>query len=329
MTRSIVVTTINDPTPSILELARLAPEWRILVVGDRKTPENWQCEGIEYFSVSAQNMIDLELASLLPENHYARKNLGYLESMRGGALVIAETDDDNSPENWPRGIQPRNMELEVAYGRDWINPYPYFTSRAIWPRGLPLDEVLPSLIAAPTRRESVSSPIHQYLAAGDPDVDAIYRLVYGDVDHEYTKGSVAIAPGCFTTFNSQSTIWYEEAFTLMYLPSYVSFRMTDIWRSLVAQVCLWRDGSVLTYFSEGVRQVRNEHDLTRDFADEVPGYLQNKNIARALLAADLSGGIGDRLRACYVALVDEEIIPERELELVDAWLRDLDKVRQG
>ena len=39
--RWIVVTTINGPTPSVEALSQI-PGWKMVVVGDRKTPAAWR-----------------------------------------------------------------------------------------------------------------------------------------------------------------------------------------------------------------------------------------------------------------------------------------------
>jgi hypothetical protein len=71
--------------------------WHIIIVGDRKTPADFDLPGADYLSVERQHDLFGELASIIPLNHYARKNLGYLYAMRQGAELIAETDDDNIP----------------------------------------------------------------------------------------------------------------------------------------------------------------------------------------------------------------------------------------
>jgi hypothetical protein len=64
----------------------------------------------------------------------------------------------------------------------------------------------------------------------------------------------------------------------------------------------------------------------RDFADEVPGYLNNARIRDTLEALDIVAGVdrlADNVRRCYRALVDIGVIGPEELPLLDAWLADL------
>jgi hypothetical protein len=112
----------------------------------------------------------------------------------------------------------------------------------------------------------------------------------------------------------------------MYLPSYCSFRMTDIWRSFIAQRCLWKLGHGVVFHAAEVFQERNLHDLMRDFSDEVVGYLRNREFVEVLSRLELEAGPGtqqNNLLACYRALVAHGFFPDEELTLVSAWLQDL------
>jgi hypothetical protein len=78
-----------------------------------------------------------------------------------------------------------------------------------------------------------------------------------------------------------------------------------------------------------VFQTRNEHDLMRDFADEVTGYLRNKELVKVLSGLTLKSGHGhqgENLLHCYKALVSQQFFPEKELSLVSAWLTDLHEI---
>ena len=138
---------------------------------------------------------------------------------------------------------------------------------------------------------------------------------------------MALAEGSWCPFNSQNTTWWRDAFPLMYLPAYCSFRMTDIWRSFVAQRIAWTNNWSVLFHEPTVWQERNEHDLMRDFRDEVPGYLHNKSICEQLGKLSLRSGmenLGENLQVCYEKLVSMELIDRKELELVAAWLDDLE-----
>jgi hypothetical protein len=318
----IVVTTIQAPTEGIAALSRLAGQgWSVVVVGDTKTPPGWQAADITYLSLTEQHRIFGSISQLIPVRHYSRKNLGYLFAIQNGAKLILETDDDNIARADFGAALSLVVKGETLSHQGWINVYKYFTDALIWPRGLPLTEIesVPPL-GAP---ESAQCPIQSYLADDDPDVDAIYRLLYKGTTRFAKRQPVILDSGTWSPFNSQNTVFFEPAFALLYLPCFVSIRMTDIWRSFVAQAALWKQGRKVSFHSATVNQVRNDHNLMRDFADEIPGYLENDRIAATLLRTVAEMGPGDMqttARRLWQALMDIEVVPQRELAVVDLWL---------
>ena len=171
--------------------------------------------------------------------------------------------------------------------------YLEFSDGRIWPRGFPLEAIQHSL-ARGLEPESAGSAreclIQQGLANRNPDVDAIFRLVCPLPVQFNRRSPVSLARGCWCPFNSQNTTFFQPAFPLLYLPTFCSFRMTDIWRSFVAQRCLWEMESAVCFTEPTVYQERNEHNLLRDFADEIPGFLRNDQIRGLLESLELRKG---------------------------------------
>lgn len=253
------------------------------------------------------------------------------QSDQEGAELIYETDDDNIPYNSFLGIIDRHVEGRLVQKTGWENVYIHFTDDRIWPRGFPLEYITQSLNNETVlgQRQLWDCPIQQFLADGDPDVDSIYRLTT-ETETKFRSNTVILSKGTFCPFNSQNTLWWSEVYPLLYLPSFVSFRMTDIWRSFIAQVCLYQVGKHLAFREATVFQVRNEHSLIRDFKDEVPGYLNNVKIMEILSNLNLSSrqsDMGQNLRLCYQKLVEAGFVAEEELHLVDLWLQDLLKIK--
>jgi hypothetical protein len=329
---AIVVTTIQEPTDCMKLLARQATAHRLqwIVIGDRKGPASFALGPAELVSLDEQRGLSFKIAGLLPEGHYGRKNLGYLLAISRGCDCIYETDDDNAPtEAWrPRTLQTEVRKIGRKANVSWVNVYSAYTTEFVWPRGLPLDcaryriaqdfEIASDLVR-------VTAPIQQGLVNGSPDVDAVWRLIFDrDLDFEDSP-NISLPSGLWCPFNSQNTWWWQEVFPLLYLPSYCSFRMTDIWRGLVAQRCLWELGYELEFHRADMRHIRNEHDLMRDFDQEFVGYLRNDEIRRILESCDLRhdrGHLKDNLFRCYEALVAAQVIRTEELALVGAWLED-------
>ncbi|MDD5350349.1 MAG: STELLO glycosyltransferase family protein [Chthoniobacteraceae bacterium] len=332
---ALVVTTVSAPNPVLKALAQGAAERniRFIAIGDAKSPADFSLEGCEYYSLEAQRSLGLSFADACPERHYARKNIGYLLALQGGAEVILETDDDNFPREafWnPRGRAVHAAAVEQA---GWVNAYHYFTEARIWPRGLPLDAVQATPPAYETLPlQTLDCPIQQGLADENPDVDALYRLLLPLPQNFRADRRVAFKTGTWCPFNSQNTTWWRDAFPLLYLPAFCSFRMTDIWRSFVAQRLAWANGWSLLFHEPTVYQERNEHDLMRDFQDEIPGYLHNRALCETLAGLDPEPGpqaLGDNLRLAYAALADKGFIGKEELPLLEAWLADLRRICLG
>ncbi|MGA2144603.1 MAG: STELLO glycosyltransferase family protein [Bryobacteraceae bacterium] len=326
---ALVVTSISGPKAALRELAQGCRDrgMEFYLIGDTSSPADFQLAGCRFFSISRQQEVGLRTAALCPKRHYARKNIGYLLAIRDGAELILETDDDNRPRSnfW----NERSLSQTVVTVRDagWLNVYAYFTGDAVWPRGLPLDSVRSPIPVFETLSiEAVDCPIQQGLADGNPDVDAVFRLLF-PLPIQFRAGrKVALGRGTWCPFNSQNTAWWPDAYPLLYLPAYCSFRMTDIWRSLIAQRIAWMNGWMVLFHEASVWQQRNEHDLMRDFEDEIPGYLYNRKIAEVLDTLSLSAGIENtpnNLRLCYEELVRQSLLEARELPLLEAWLQDL------
>jgi hypothetical protein len=296
------------------------------LIGDEASPGGFTLDGCDYFSLERQLCLDLKLARLCPTRHYARKNIGYLLAMQRGAPAIVETDDDTVAYDSFWRTRRRTKVARCVDASGWINVYRYFSDSMIWPRGLPLDEVRSAEFASVSADASVECPIEQGLVDDDPDVDAVYRLVLPLPFRFDAAPSLAIGPGGWCPFNSQNTTWWPEAYTLMYLPAHCSFRMTDIWRSFVAQRIAWANGWSVLFHAPTVSQSRNVHNLMRDFEAEIAGYLANRKICEALAELDIRPGlehIGPEMRRAYERMVEGGWVDQRELDLVDAWLADV------
>ena len=328
---AVVVTTISSPNRALRSIAEECDKrgWHFICIGDSKTPADFALEHCDYYSVGRQRELGFRFAGLCPLKHYARKNIGYLIALQEGATIIVETDDDNFPREEFWGTRERRQNVPTLADAGWVNAYRYFSKAPIWPRGLPLDAInqehpeFESLTTA-----EADCPIQQGLADENPDVDAIYRLILTLPQNFQADRRLALGNGSWCPFNSQNTTWWRDAFPLLYLPAYCSFRMTDIWRSFVAQRLAWEQGWSLLFHEPTVYQERNEHNLMRDFADEVPGYLHNREIGELLSALSFGkgGGMLDGLKLCYERLTVSEIVGKQELELVQAWADDVSQL---
>ena len=326
---ALVITSIAAPNEALKKYAHLAKANNIgfILIGDTKSPADFSLNGCDFWSIERQKNSQSDLAGQLPVKHYSRKNFGYLQAIKQGAEIIVETDDDNLPYENFLNFFSENLTAECVENTGWHNVYNHFTDKKIWPRGFPLEKVLINNKRAATISKSVSCPIQQGLANDNPDVDAVYRLTYPlPIQFEKNK-KIALGKNTWCPFNSQNTVWYKQAFPLLYLPSYCSFRMTDIWRSFVAQRIAWENNWNILFYSPTVWQERNEHNLMKDFEDEISGYLNNDKISKALALLELKQGpqyLGDNLMKCYSKLIEMNLINEKEIKLLELWLKEIE-----
>ena len=316
MSACCVITTINSPTKAIEVLHEKFGD-NLIVVGDLKTPDDWHYKDVRYIS-------DTRNEHYSKYNHYARKNIGYIEAIKSGASLIYDTDDDNIPnENWK--IRKKQIPIERQLETGWINVYSWFCDQYIWPRGFSLKDLHEHPYTSRGDWGVEDSPIQQGMADGSADVDAIWRLVFKKENKFIYQKSIGIGKNQWCPFNSQSTWFFPRAYPLMYLPIYSTFRMCDIWRSFIAQRCLWEVGEAVTFHSPAeVFQDRNEHDLLKDLKDEMPGYLKNDKIASILEGLELRKGeesICENLLTCYQSLCANDILPSMEINSVKSWIK--------
>lgn len=320
----LIITSIFEPTKAVRDFAAIKG-WQLVVVGDRKTPENWQHEGVIYIGPEDQEKLDYKVLQYLPWNHYCRKIIGYLYAMSQGAEMIADSDDDNEPlTNWP-SLPEQGSHYKILSGQKFVNIYKQYTDEFVWPRGYPLDLILST--ESPTESKGTADVgIWQFLANEDPDVDAIYRLTKNQLITFEDNEPAVLAKGTVCPFNSQNTIFSKEFFPLLYLPAYVTFRFTDILRGLVAQPILWQQDKLLGFGPATVVQKRNPHNYLKDFESEIPVYLHSErviDIANDALKNSKAESVAEQMLAVYEALLASEIVTEQETQLLDAWLEDL------
>ena len=331
---SIVITSIAGSTHKVLQdyaSQSVQHGVRFIVVGDAKSPADFRMDGCNYYPLMRQQDLGYALTGKIPLNNYARKNIGYLEAIRAGSRIIIETDDDNYalPGFWNH----RQAYTEAVSYEDagWINVFRLFTGVHTWPRGFPLDFIHRPPVAKYHESKIHFCPIQQGMVDGHPDVDAIYRLTQPEQLVFFSSGQIALDRNSWCPFNSQNTTWFADAFPLLYLPSSCNFRLTDIWRSFIAQRICWENGWKILFHSPTLRQERNVHHLMDDFADEINGYLFNRILAEKLTSLPLREGqthIADNMLQCYRLFIDMKLIEKEELVLVDAWLDDIQKIMQ-
>jgi len=334
-----VITTINRPAEEIKQLFQASANSSspFVVIGDAKSKFDWSEIGAEYYSLASQKKLDFDSIKTTRENHYARKNIGYLILFEKKCEWIYETDDDNLPIISP--FLPRSLTFEATEyssnsqdeeGR-WVNIYNIFLksqnlAHPIWPRGFNLVDINRKINYHQRKINGVFS-IQQGLANLDPDVDAIYRLLFKNEIVFDQIDPVTIGENNWAPINSQSIWWHMHVQRLMYLPATCSFRLTDILRGYVALRIMKSIGHKISFHSPIVYQVRNEHNLVEDFSGEIKLYTQSQLIQKVLDDLTLDGlNLTEKLFKCYDALVEIEVVEAEEIKILQSWCQDCDSL---
>lgn len=122
----LIITSIaGQEHPILKKIASESSEHNIpfIVIGDTKSPENFDLPGCDFYSVKQQIDTGFELAKILPTKHYARKNIGYLVAISKGAEIIIETDDDNIPLPAFWDNRSKQQTTHLLTNKKWVNVY--------------------------------------------------------------------------------------------------------------------------------------------------------------------------------------------------------------
>jgi hypothetical protein len=270
MKKFIVTTTINPVTPAIEKFQRM-DGWELIVVADKKTPADYTLERGTVLTPQMQEEYDKELSDAIGWNCIQRRNFGYLWAYDAGADIVATVDDDNIPlDGWGQHVDvggSRDVELyeteALAFDPIGLTNYPH-----IWHRGFPL-QLVPKRSYTNHAKASVTPAIQADFWNGDPDIDAVCRMVHAPQctfdDTFFPFASNKISP-----FNSQNTFLHRSVLKDYFLFPGIG-RMDDIWASYYVQSL----GLKVVYERASVRQDRNQHDLIKDMKAEYIGYENN------------------------------------------------------
>jgi len=321
--KCVIITTINEPSETVLKHIN-NPDYDVIIVGDKKTPDSYKNLKCIYLDVTAQKKLFPELSELLPYNHYCRKNLGYLYAIKKGYKMIYETDDDNVPyDNFDNVLKFDNLTMITETNSRWINIFKYFTNDAhIWPRGYPL-----SLLKKPTNyliENTKQKPsIINGLVENDPDVDALFRIICNHQDSiKWDKNKrIVINNKNMCVFNTQNTFWLNpELFICLLIPCSVSFRYCDILRGIINNIILKKTNNYMMYTSPNVVQNRNEHNLINDFKSEYEMYIHNEKILEYIENNTDKKNVKELLLTIYNNLFINKVITQNDLNILNQWI---------
>ena len=353
-----VMTTIFEVSDAVRRQVKLR-NWCLVVVFDKRSAKTYDTgwmvgegnDAVVFLRPDDQVAMSNVFVDALPWNHFGRKNIGYLYAIMHGAKVIWDFDDDNALTFWIPGAAPpgapsiddavpKNDEqtIEVLEPKDhnWptYNPYPILGSPTLpsWPRGLPLDDIkVANCSDTPLhsiRIKGGSIAVLQSLAEYQPDVDAIFRLTM-PIPFFFNKTKVdkhlMIPKGTLTPYNAQATLHFSAGFFGLFLPITVSGRVTDIWRSFIAQRLFWDTGLQFGFIARPlVVQDRNVHSNIGDLGSEWDLYVKGKPLMEFLESWEGKGRtMVERTEELWVALYERKYVEYHDIELVQLWLQTL------
>ncbi|XP_033743085.1 uncharacterized protein LOC117329304 isoform X1 [Pecten maximus] len=341
-----VVTTIFAPSKAVKDIASLS-NWCLVIVADKKTPQEeiyfskmgmnqTTAKGIKYLSVKEQRDLYPLLSDVIPLNHFGRKNIGYMYAIHHKAKYIWDFDDDNDGT-----IDLNDFKTDVPFhyvtlceGKQYtlVNPYPYFgvEETYTWPRGFPLQDIknkttLPILCNS---TDPIQLGVVQSLANQQPDIDAVYRMTR-DAPFNFRAAQKThrpfVVPGnTYAPFNAQATLWLTPAFPYLALPISVNGRVSDIWRSYIAQYFLHRQNVRLAFSPPYVTQERNAHNSLRDFNAELDIYQKVQQLVSFLSSEQSSNQLN--IVELYKSLYMRKYLEELDIRFVEAWTKTLESI---
>lgn len=277
MKKVIVTTTINPPTEAVIKYDNMK-DWSLVVIGDKKTPNDYKLDNGIYVSPEEQEKYDKELSDLIGWNCIQRRNFGLLWANDMNADIIAVIDDDNIPYDfWGQNIMIEK-ETEVNF---YQTELPAFDSvgatneKNIWHRGYPL-QLIPQRDYSNKIKKMITPDVQADFWNGDPDIDAVCRMIFKP-ECDFKKEFFPMSSNKLSPFNSQNTFISGN-----YLKDYFLFphigRMDDIWASYYIQA----KGAKVIYGEPSVYQERNVHNYITDMKAEYIGYENNLDLINDL-----------------------------------------------
>ena len=276
MNKYIVTTTIQPPTKATLLFSDMK-DWKLIIVGDKKTPHNEYDNGNWfYLHPDYQQETYSEVSDLIGWNCIMRRNIGFLEAYKLGADVIASVDDDNIPyKEWGEEILIGQEILVKIFNSPTgvLDPLQLTNHKELWHRGFPIDRIYEKRFVESYGTQYRKVLFQVGLWDGDPDVDALCRLMYKPTDLKL-EINANFSSDNYIPFNSQNTFIAREA-----LPSYMVLpyvgRSDDIWGGYIAQLLL---NTRPIFTKPTTYQKRNEQYIYKNLDDELLGYRKTSRL---------------------------------------------------
>ncbi len=282
MKKIIVTTTIYPPSQATLKFCQME-EWDIIIVGDLSTPHALykklakKYKNVTYLDSDIQKKKHSKISKLIGWKSIQRRNIGFIEAYRMGADIVATVDDDNIPyKNWGENLLvAKEIELDCYEPSALVfDPLSITKNNFIWHRGYPiqlLDQRLNVKSIGKIKRKVL---IQADLWDGNPDIDAIARIVYKNPVASYKDVKKPYCSNKISPFNSQNTFLHRSVLPYYAVLPHIG-RMDDIWGSYIVQHYF---PNSLIYNKASTYQDRNTQDPVVNLEKELFGYKETNNL---------------------------------------------------
>lgn len=314
METAVSITTIN--VPKVIECVE---QNRIkfghkpvlyVVTGDKKTPVGVQeyCDSINdqyesralYLNTKEQDDIltseSVRFYSWFPYNCVGRRNIGDLYAVKyTGAKRVIRLDDDNFPHedfdffgsHLICGDKFHTLPRMIDSNTGWYNICADLLSLPeveFYARGFPLKERFKKIVTKERRNVSARVAINTGLWFGEPDIDAITRLMYPDLTTCDLKiKGFALGRGTWSPINTQNTCIAAYLLPASFASPYAD-RYDDIFCGYVQRTLMDLIGDFSCYGQPIVIQSRNLHNIFSDLDAERRGYEWTDGFCKVLRA---------------------------------------------
>tara|TARA_Y100000031_G_C8189673_1_gene370756 strand:+ start:267 stop:1316 length:1050 start_codon:yes stop_codon:yes gene_type:complete len=332
---AIVSTTINGekgylPFDSIAKKSKFNTV-KFFISGDKKSLafdiSKFQCD-VEYIEAKAQKKY--HCSESIGWNKIMRRNIALLKAIEKEPDFILMIDDDNVPSDdyfniWHKIITNPSKKLEVINKNNscWYN---YLESSDaiinIYPRGYPLifrgQESNINISSQSVFPEEIG--LYQGISLGDPDIDAITRIMYPK-----PIGEIRIKNYCckniWSPYNTQNTMFSKILFPLAFVWPRCG-RYDDIYSSFAWQKYLFNN-DLFVHVGDSVNmQYRGKRDIFIDFQMEVEGMMNAHLVWRSINEISEK----DAIKFIVELANSENSIINRHKNFFLAYLKDLETV---
>jgi hypothetical protein len=326
-----IVTTSINPRPQVYGF--WANVGHLIVAGDQNSPPELESYvkglGGTYLSPEEQNA-NFSFSSLIGWSNIQRRNAAIMRAYAAGCEYILTVDDDNVPlpdaETFARrmmhNIDPTADHVIVDDTVSLIGSHTGFLntgdlcSPRFHQRGVPYGMGTTPVVFYDCPRPTVV--VSQAQVLGDPDCDAVERMTAAP-NVIAVNANAIIAPGTYSAFNSQATMWRRDWAPVMAVLPHIG-RFDDIFASFMF-ARLSRSYNTAYFVGEPVmRQDRNPHNLVKDLEAEVWGMRNSFTFCGALNNAHIDSSMPLWQAYSELAFAVRHILPTKTGEFMSAWV---------